>query len=98
MEKKSSHILNASSNLLGFCLVIITSLKVTNYNHGTYIDEIAIIASLCLSISCVFSFLAIRTANEKIENKYEKIADFLFLTALICIALTVIFLSLNIIR
>lgn len=51
MERKSSHILNASSNLLGFCLVIITSLKVTRYAHGTYIDEATGIASLCLAAS-----------------------------------------------
>jgi len=27
----SSHILNTSSNLLGFCLVVLTSLRIANY-------------------------------------------------------------------
>ncbi len=93
MERKSSHILNASSNLLGFCLVIITSLKVTRYAHGTYIDEATGIASLCLAASCIFSFLAIRTGNRILQPRYEKLADYLFLTALIFITVSVLFLS-----
>ncbi len=95
MEKKSPHILNASSNLLGFCLIIITSLKIAKVGNVTYIDEITGVASLCLSVSCVLSFLAIRTTNSVLEDKYEKIADYLFLLALLCISATVILVSLN---
>lgn len=67
MNEKSPHILNASSNLLGFCLLIITSLKITNSDKTTYLDEFAGAAALFFVISCIFSFLAIR-AHEK-KNK-----------------------------
>jgi len=97
MEKKSSHILNASSNLLGFCLVIITSIRITRSAEGSFLDEGAAIASICLAISCLFSFLSIRSGNIKSEKKYEKIADYLFIIALLLIAVSVIFLSLKII-
>ena len=97
MEKKSSHILNASSNLLGFCLIIITSLRITKTSTGTFIDESAGIASVCLAISCFFSFLALRTSNSKSEKKWEKIADYLFITALVMITIAVILLSVKVI-
>lgn len=95
MEKKSPHILNASSNLLGFCLVIITSLRIAKISNSSFIDEFAGVASVCLIVSCTLSFLAIRSKKENLENRYEKIADYLFLIALFSIGLCVIFVSLN---
>ncbi|QDP86244.1 hypothetical protein FNJ88_12050 [Chryseobacterium sp. SNU WT5] len=95
MEKKSPHILNASSGLLGFCLVILTSLEITKVSDRTFIDEIAGLASLCLSISCFMSFLAIRSTKENFESKFEKIADYLFITALLCISISVILVTFN---
>ncbi|WP_449386931.1 hypothetical protein [Chryseobacterium lineare] len=97
MEKKSTHILNASSNLLGFSLVIITSLKITKISHSTHLDEFAGIACLFFAFSCFFSFLAIRTQREKQGFRFETIADYLFLIALFCIVLAVIIVTMEII-
>ncbi|MCU7614044.1 hypothetical protein N0B16_06305 [Chryseobacterium sp. GMJ5] len=97
MNKKSSHILNASSNLLGFSLVIITSLKISKISQSTHLDEFAGIACLFFTFSCFFSFLAIRSKNEKQGNKFENIADYLFLIALFCIVLAVIIVTVKII-
>ncbi|QQQ28203.1 hypothetical protein [Chryseobacterium indoltheticum] len=93
MEKKSSHILNASSNLLGFSMLIITSLKITKTSHNTYLDEFAGVACVLFACSSFLSFLAIRSRKEKIENRYEQIADYLFLSALFCIVLSVIMVT-----
>lgn len=38
MQKKSAHILNTSANLLGFCLIVITSLHIGNKTQNTYAD------------------------------------------------------------
>lgn len=97
MEKKSPHILNASSNLLGFSLIIITSLKIARISHNTYLDEFAGLACILFACSCFFSFLAIRTGNKKREYSFESIADYLFLIALFCIVLAVIIVTLKII-
>jgi amino acid transporter len=97
MEKKSPHILNASSNLLGFSLIIMTSLKIAKISQNTYLDEFAGLASIFFACSCCFSFLAIRTKTEKREYTFESIADYLFLIALFCIVLAVIIVSLKII-
>ncbi|RXM51779.1 MULTISPECIES: hypothetical protein [unclassified Chryseobacterium] len=97
MEKKSPHILNASSNLLGFSLIIITSLKIAKISHNTYLDEFAGLSCILFACSCFFSFLAIRTGNKKREYTFESIADYLFLIALFCIVLAVIILTVKII-
>ncbi len=75
MNKKSPHILNTSSNLLGFCLVVLTSIKISKFAQATMIDEITGITSIFLVTSCLFSFLAIRTDNHTRANKLERIAD-----------------------
>ncbi|RMZ60217.1 hypothetical protein D1631_08790 [Chryseobacterium nematophagum] len=97
MEKKSSHILNASSNLLGFSLVIITSLKISKISHSTHLDEFAGIACIFFAFSCFFSFLSIRAKSEERRNRFEDIADYSFLIALFCIVLAVIIVTMNII-
>jgi hypothetical protein len=95
---KSSHILNTSSNLLGFCLVVLTSLKVSKFSEMTMIDEWTGIACVFLMACSFFSFLSIRTKKEVLSFQYERIADVIFLIALLLIfavtfliAFTVIF-------
>ncbi|HEV8083688.1 MAG TPA: hypothetical protein VGP55_10820 [Chitinophagaceae bacterium] len=78
---KSPHILNASSNLLGFCFIVLTSLRVLNLNGKTIIDELTSVAMIMFMTSSVLSFLSMR--NSKINQDYfEKIADIIFLTGL----------------
>lgn len=96
MDKKSPHILNAASGLLGFCLVILTSLKITDYGNLTFIDEVAGIASLCLTMSCLFSFMAIRTSHKKNEIKFDNVADYLFLSSLFFISISVLIVTFDI--
>ncbi len=90
---KSSHILNTSSNLLGFCLVVLTSIKISKFAQATIIDEITGVTAIFLVVSCILSFLSIRSENEKRANKLERIADIIFIIGLSCIALTVILVS-----
>src|ERR1700712_3872907 len=87
-NKKSSHILNTSSNLLGFCLVVLTSLKISKYSQVSLIDEFTGVAAMMLMASSLLSFLSIRTNNEILEIRYEKIADVIFLIALSLIFVT----------
>jgi hypothetical protein len=86
-NKKSPHILNTSSNLLGFCLVVLTSLKISKYNEQTLIDEITGVIAIFLTVSSIFSFLAIRSKTEQFREHYERIADIVFLIALILISI-----------
>ena len=79
----SQHILNSSSNLLGFCLVVLTSLKVTKYGETSLIDEFTGITCIVLALSSLFSFLSIRSENQKLINRYERIGDNIFIVALL---------------
>ncbi len=84
-DNKSPHILNTSSNLLGFCLIVLTSLKISRFSEVTLIDECTGVASILLMTCSFFSFLSIRSLNEKLSFKYERIADAIFLLALVLI-------------
>ena len=97
MANKSSHILNASSNLLGICFIVLTSLKVLKKSGETLIDDAAILAILLFMSSCILSFMSIRNENNK-GLLYEKIADYLFLTGLILLFATTLLFSFDIIQ
>lgn len=84
---KSEHILNTSSNLLGFCLVVLTSLKISKYSAVSIIDELTGVGTIFLITSSIFSFLSIRTAKENLSVRYEKIAENIFIVALIFVFL-----------
>lgn len=94
---KPSHILNTSSNLLGLCFIVLTSIKVLNLKDATIIDEIATLAIVMFMISCILSFLSMRK-NETSNNRLEKVADVFFLSGLFLLFLTAMFLSFNIIK
>ena len=93
---KSPHILNASSNLLGLCFVVLTSLKLLNISQKTAIDESTTAAIIFFMSSCILSFLSIR-GNIKNGGKYENIADYLFLGGLFILFVTTILFALNLI-
>lgn len=94
---KSPHILNASSNLLGFCFIVLTSLRVLNLNGKTIIDELTSVAMILFMISSVLSFLSIR--NSKINRyHFEKIADIIFLTGLFFLFAITMLITFDIIK
>jgi hypothetical protein len=94
-NRTSQHILNTSVNLLGFCLIIITSLHISDRTQNTLIDEFTSLIAIMLTISSVFSFFSIRTDNEKREALLEKIADYIFVISLFGILAVIIFIVLN---
>ena len=94
----SPHILGTSANLLGFCLFVITSLHIASQDELMKIDEMTSVVAVLLTLSCIFSFVSIRTANSKRELRLERIADYLFLAALIGILVIILLITLNFIN
>lgn len=82
---KSTHILSTSSNLLGFCLLVLTSLKISRFHESTVIDEFTGAAAILLMTASVLSFLSLRAKKEKQSEYFEKVADVIFLIALLII-------------
>ncbi|WP_305365159.1 hypothetical protein [Daejeonella sp.] len=91
----SQHILNTSANLLGFCLFVITSLRITNQIETHIIDELTSVIAVLLTCSCIFSFISIRTQNEIKEKRFETIADYFFMVSLIGILIIILLITLN---
>ena len=95
-KEKSPHILNASSNLLGICFVVLTSLKLLNISGKTIIDEFTTVATVMFMASCILSFLSIRGLIKR-SSKLENVADIYFLAGLSLLFITTLLFSFNII-
>lgn len=93
-DHTSSHVLNASSNLLGLCFVVLTSLKILNLSHKTIIDELTTTCALLFMTSAILSFLSIKKKNRRYENN----ADYVFLCGLLILFATTLLFSFNIIH
>jgi hypothetical protein len=87
MHHRHPHILNASTNLLGICFVIIGGLKITGSNAHSYSDEIAWTAAALLLASTLFSYLAIR--NNDPRTWQHVFADITFLGGVIVLSAAV---------
>jgi len=78
--QRHPHILNAATNLLAICFVIVGGLKLANRNATTYADELAWFAAFLLLVSILASYLAIR--NEDTLMWQNRVADWSFLGAI----------------
>jgi hypothetical protein len=94
-RSKSPHILNTSSNLLGFCLIVLTSIKVAHFSHATIIDDCTGVAAILLMASCLLSFLSLKSRHRQRGERLEEVAAYTFLAGLICISITIVFVSFN---
>jgi hypothetical protein len=95
-NKIAPHILNASSNLLGICFVMLTSLKVLNVAKNTIIDEVATVDIVAFTASCLLSFLSLRNNSSK-SDKLEQIADYIFIAGIGLLFVTAILFAFDII-
>ncbi len=96
-NNKSLHILNTSSNLLGICFIVLTSLRVLNLTGKTLIDEFTAVAIFMFMVSSLLSFLSLKSNSEK-SYRYEKIADIIFLLGLFSLFIITMFVTFNILK
>ena len=78
--RRHPHVLNAATNLLGICFVIIGGLKLTNSDSRTWSDEIAWCAAFFLIVSIALSYFGIRNASER--EWHVRFADWSFLVGI----------------
>lgn len=94
--KKAPINLNASSNLLGLCFVVLSYIKVMNLSDKTVVDNIIIFAFIAFMGSCILCFLAIRTKSNR-SQLYEDAADYFFFSGLGLIFVTIMLISFRLI-
>lgn len=97
MKNAAPEILNAASNLLGFCFILLTSLKFFKITEQSLVDELVALALVLFIASCVLAFLSIRR-GENSKGKIEIAAEYAFLGGLLLLFGTVILFSTNIIN
>lgn len=91
-NNKAPQILSASSNFLGFCFVVLTSIKLFKFSSVTIIDEVTAISFVLFMTSCLCSFLSIRSKTKR-ADVYETVAEYTFLAGLFSIFfMTILFL------
>ena len=96
-KNTSPHILNTSSNLLGICFIVLTSLRLLKLQAETVIDEFTTAAMILFMVSSILSFLAIRSRTAT-GDRMENIAEICFLVGLICLFITTMFIVFNVIK
>jgi hypothetical protein len=82
------HILNASTNLLAICFVVIGGLKISNLNSRTYADETAWVSAVLLFCATLSSYLSIR--NDGVPEYQTILADWSFILGLIFLAAAIV--------
>ena len=96
-KNTSQHILSTASNLLGICFIVLTSLKLLKLQEQTLVDEFTAGAMILFMISSILSFLSLRS-NGKYAVRYENTAEILFLTGLLCLFVTTMLITFNVIK
>lgn len=97
MDNKSPHILNASSNLLGFTFLVLSSIKGFGLPQAGAIDEVVVFLVVSFAMSCFFSFLSMRSKSERSMAMYEQIADYIFFFGLSILLITSVLLVFDLI-
>lgn len=82
------HIFSISATLVGVCLTVIGILHVIFQDEqtNTYSDDLLTIDALLFLISCLLSYFALRTRSTNRRHTVERIADGIFVTALVVMA------------
>jgi len=93
----SGHILPTSGAMLGVCMTVISTVKLTQSNRGVayWVDDLLALDALIFLTSSILSYLSIRSNSKRIY--FEDIADKVFMLALLCMGAAVILLTYEIV-
>ena len=92
-RNNAPHILSTSGNLMGICFVVLSSLRALKMNGQTFMDEFAAVATCLFMVSCLLSFLSMRSKKVRQQLLYETAADYVFLSGLLVLCITTLFIT-----
>jgi hypothetical protein len=89
------HIFTASATMVGVCLTVIGILRVviSLRREDTLADDMLAVNSLLYLASCLLSYWALRTRNVNRNYRLERIADVIFLVAMVFTAINAGFIT-----
>lgn len=98
-KNTSHHIIGPSSTLLGFSFLVLTSIKSLGLSRYGVTDTVSATCVVLYAISTITTFVSIRTSDQQDGRlNYEKIADFIFLAALVLTTVLSILLALDLVK
>lgn len=92
---KAPHVLNASTNLVGFSFILLTSLKFFKLTGSDTVSKLVAITVVSFILSCTFSFFSMRSKSQQRSDRYETVADYIFLFALMLLLVVCLMLVLT---
>lgn len=95
--QSSPHILNTSSNLLGFTFLVLSSIKGLRLAQGIFIDKIISLCIVLFALSSFISFLSMRVKSAEKSAKYERVAEYIFLIGLLIVMIVGMLLAFDVI-
>ena len=87
------HILPTSATMVGVCLTAVGLVKIIERRMGpSHVDEYFSLNSIIFLVSNVAAYLALRTSNPERVNRYESVADNMFVIGMIVmVVITILF-------
>lgn len=84
-EDISIHIFTASAAMVGVCITVIGLLRVVLTIRGgaIFADDFLALDALIFLVSCLLSYLALRTRSASRMYRVERCADILFISGLV---------------
>jgi len=86
--------LNTAANLLGFCLIVITSLHINNFTEGHFVDELTMVVTVMLTVSSVLSFVLLQREGGSGKRMFRWAASF-FMAGLMGILVAIVLIAFN---
>lgn len=96
-KSKGKHILYASTNLLGFSFIAVTTLRALRLIHTTHVDQFAAFGVVVFTVSVILSFLSIRSTNDKHSKSLENFAEYIFLLGLFTMLCLVVLIEVRLV-
>lgn len=91
----SIHIFSVSAGMVGVCLTVIGIFRAIGElkKFSTVGDNILAVAALIFLSACLLSYLALRSKDNRRQQKIEKIADVIFLIGLSLLAIVCVLIA-----
>jgi hypothetical protein len=79
------HIFTVSAAMVGVCLTVIGIIRIviTMRNADTLADDFLAADAVLFLVSCLASYVALRTRSVRRMHRVERLADFVFVVALV---------------
>ncbi len=96
--ERAPHILNTSSNLLGFTFLILTSTRIVGLPNGSVVPKIAAGCVAIFAVSSFLSYASIHAYSMRRSRYLESVASYIFFLGQLLLTIGAILLSINFIK